>query len=108
MLGTTKFLKQCVYPVLVVRDLKKFQCSEYMVYITSTVEDIPSKQYFYLFINICFLTKDYPLELFTWGSNTNFTLGHRDESTRYAPELLESVPGDPKVCIREVAKKSVK
>ncbi|XP_078373752.1 inhibitor of Bruton tyrosine kinase-like isoform X1 [Oculina patagonica] len=48
------------------------------------------------------LLEEYPLELFTWGSNTNFTLGHRDESTRYAPELLESVPGDPKVCIKEV------
>ncbi|KAJ7388445.1 hypothetical protein OS493_037607, partial [Desmophyllum pertusum] len=44
------------------------------------------------------LSEDHPLELFTWGSNTNFTLGHRDESSRQVPELLENV----QVCIKEV------
>ena len=46
--------------------------------------------------------KDHPLELFTWGSNTNFTLGHRDESTRQVPELLENIQRKGKVCIKEV------
>lgn len=49
-----------------------------------------------------FFLKDHPLELFTWGSNTNFTLGHRDESTRQVPELLENVQREDKVCIKEV------
>ena len=49
-----------------------------------------------------FFLKDYPLELFTWGSNTNFTLGHRDESTRQVPELLENVQREGKVWIKEV------
>ncbi|XP_020627308.1 inhibitor of Bruton tyrosine kinase-like [Orbicella faveolata] len=48
------------------------------------------------------LSEDHPLELFTWGSNTNFTLGHRDESTRQVPELLENVQREDKVCIKEV------
>ena len=50
-----------------------------------------------------FILKDYPLELFTWGSNTNFTLGHRDESTRYAPEIVECGEGDAKLFIKEVS-----
>ena len=50
-----------------------------------------------------FILKDYPLELFTWGSNTNFALGHRDESTRYAPEIVECGEGDAKLFIKEVS-----
>lgn len=50
-----------------------------------------------------FILKDYPLELFTWGSNTNFTLGHRDESTRYAPEIVECGERDAKLFIKEVS-----
>ena len=45
---------------------------------------------------------DHQLELFTWGSNTNFTLGHKDESTRYTPEILECLTQDVKLCIKEV------
>ena len=45
---------------------------------------------------------DHQLELFTWGSNTNFTLGHKDESTRYTPEILECLTEDVKLCIKEV------
>ena len=53
-------------------------------------------------VTIFFFSKDHPLELFTWGSNTNFTLGHRDESTRQVPELLENVQREGKVWIKEV------
>lgn len=48
------------------------------------------------------LSEAYQLELFTWGSNTNFTLGHRDESTRHTPELVENVQGETKISFREV------
>ncbi|CAH3153614.1 unnamed protein product, partial [Porites evermanni] len=48
------------------------------------------------------LLKDHQLELFTWGSNTNFTLGHKDESTRYTPEILECLTEDVKLCVKEV------
>ncbi|XP_068698933.1 inhibitor of Bruton tyrosine kinase-like isoform X2 [Montipora foliosa] len=48
------------------------------------------------------LRKDYPLELYTWGSNTNFTLGHRDENTRHTPEILECPLGAANVFIKEV------
>ncbi|EDO32084.1 predicted protein, partial [Nematostella vectensis] len=31
---------------------------------------------------------DHETQLYTWGSNTNFTLGHRDENMRQHPELV--------------------
>lgn len=48
------------------------------------------------------LSEAYRMELFTWGSNTNFTLGHRDESTRHTPEIVENVQGDTKISFKEV------
>ena len=48
------------------------------------------------------ISTDHQLELFTWGSNTNFTLGHKDESTRYTPEILECLTEDVKLCVKEV------
>ncbi|XP_048577771.1 inhibitor of Bruton tyrosine kinase isoform X2 [Nematostella vectensis] len=33
---------------------------------------------------------DHETQLYTWGSNTNFTLGHRDENMRQHPELVDA------------------
>ncbi|XP_074626926.1 inhibitor of Bruton tyrosine kinase-like [Acropora palmata] len=49
-------------------------------------------------------TEDYTsAELFTWGVNTNFTLGHRDENMRHTPEMLHCPSGDSRIFIKEVA-----
>ena len=42
------------------------------------------------------------LEVYTWGINSNFTLGHGDENSRKNPELLEAISGYRQISIIEV------
>lgn len=37
---------------------------------------------------ICFFISD-PTEVYTWGNNTNFSLGHGNQESRQHPELVD-------------------
>lgn len=51
-----------------------------------------------------FFAIDYRTNVFTWGANTNFTLGHKDESFRQTPEMVEELNNDKTVSVAEVSK----
>lgn len=45
--------------------------------------------FFFLFWNsVSFFTLD-PTEVYTWGNNTNFSLGHGNQESRQHPELVD-------------------
>lgn len=37
---------------------------------------------------VCFFITD-PTEVYTWGNNTNFSLGHGNQESRQQPELVD-------------------
>lgn len=37
---------------------------------------------------VCFFITD-PTEVYTWGNNTNFSLGHGNQESRQHPELVD-------------------
>uniref|UniRef100_A0A8C5PWA2 Inhibitor of Bruton tyrosine kinase n=1 Tax=Leptobrachium leishanense TaxID=445787 RepID=A0A8C5PWA2_9ANUR len=41
--------------------------------------------------HVVFKTSD-PTELYTWGNNINFTLGHGSQQSKYHPELIDMFP----------------
>ena len=41
-------------------------------------------------------------DLHTWGANTNFTLGHQDESLRQNPEIIETLSSVKTISITQV------
>lgn len=37
---------------------------------------------------LCFYPPD-PTEVYTWGNNTNFSLGHGNQESRHYPEIVD-------------------
>lgn len=44
---------------------------------------------FLCFVIGCFLFATDPTEVYTWGNNANFTLGHGNQESRQHPEIVD-------------------